>query len=1280
MGNSYFDAPDPFAASPEEGQTPQPQAQEGKFFDLGDAVAAPFRGIADAASGIYGLGRWASGNTLPAWDAHPLGQSTSTLGGLLEGAADFAVGFVPVAGFLGKATKAASWLERGLGALDLGETATNVLRQGATVAAKSAVAGFTVFDGHEKRLSNLIQENPSLANPITDYLSAKGDDSFIEGRLKNALEQAGLGVTLEGVLLGLKSIKVARDFRLDHPDAPPAEIQRAVDEAVPPEEMHAAAAKLQAPPDLFGEPAIPNLPKGTQEIPNTIDQKIGQQGAEGEPSPAPEAPPAPQQGPHEAIPGTPPQTSAQAGEARRQSIRQALADIGATKIDPEGFINDVHKVQASHEELAPGLEANLNVRDLTPDAKLQLGLDGIHLNLETMNADPAAVIRAGQILTKEAGVLSAAAHAGMSQQEILAAGRRSLGDLTGILDPQVLMGRVLAAVPRDLQNFEEIANRIVGTNLVLNKAAEAHVALLREYTAVEAGLKQGDLLELGDRIVRGTQQLAALSDAASAYGSISGRVLKSRQFMFGNDGFFKGIPNDPVEMARRINDAGGQTAVSNLVKQQMAALSGSGNPGLYTALRPTLGDKIFNAGLDYWMNAIVSGAKTAAAIVAGTTTMTIYRPLEKMLGSALVKGRFALAGESAQAALQDPVIAKQIGILTSLHESAIETWRFAKANGFLTDTFDPRYSIRDSAMAMKAPPISADAFGLDPESLGGKAADYIGQVVGFPIKLHGGISDAVKAVNYRSFARASLEQKAIEAGIPAEMIGATVQNQMDQLIYKGQIYSQRQLVNRALDEAAQANITEPTQVADYVKMYLTEHPYDPELGALSQEALNYGRANTFTTPADPKSMSGGLQRLINQHPVWRFVLPFINKPMNILGFAGQRLNPVGPLKLAAATVYPPFAETLANTRNSFLIDAMSKDPEKMADAVGRMATGASLGSYILMKAADGTVTGRGPSDPEQRRTLMESGWQPYSVKVGDGYVSYSRMEPFAALVGTMADIIDYAKFAPVEDAGTMSTLADGLMVAMANNFTNKTYLAGVANFVEALQQPDRKIQTVAQRYVGSFVPSILNQGDLAIGGDQNMRDVRSILDAAVARTPGLSDTLPPQRNVLGEPIDRIKALGTDSLGAWVDWWNPIGYRAVSDNIIKNEMADLRHGFTPPKRVVDGLDLSDVRMPSGQTAYDRWGELHGQVQVGGRNLQDALRGLIMSPEYKKLSPVTTGGLQSPRIDRIEGVINEYRARAYQQLLRESPELMAHEQLFQTQRRSLRAGIDTRLLPQ
>lgn len=95
----------------------------------------------------------------------------------------------------------------------------NVLQKATTGTkiARSMVAGgisdFAVFDEHEARLSDLVEQFPMLQNPVTNYLASDEDDSWAEGRFKNFIEGLVIGGAVESVFVGFRRYKRLRDAK-----------------------------------------------------------------------------------------------------------------------------------------------------------------------------------------------------------------------------------------------------------------------------------------------------------------------------------------------------------------------------------------------------------------------------------------------------------------------------------------------------------------------------------------------------------------------------------------------------------------------------------------------------------------------------------------------------------------------------------------------------------------------------------------------------------------------------------------------------------------------------------------------------------------------------------------------------------------------------------------------------------------------------------------------------------------------------------------------------------
>lgn len=243
-------------------------------------------------------------------------------------------------------------------------------------------------------------------------------------------------------------------------------------------------------------------------------------------------------------------------------------------------------------------------------------------------------------------------------------------------------------------------------------------------------------------------------------------------------------------------------------------------------------------------------------------------------------------------------------------------------------------------------------------------------------------------------------------------------------------------------------------------------------------------------------------------PGMRYIIPFITTPINIAKFGLERT----PLKAFDIIRMAAKGEL--------------KQAGQLSEEIGKLAIGLGLMTWVATEVSTGNITGSGPADPAQRRALMLTGWKPQSFKIGNEYVSYSRIEPFATSIGILADaaeIFQAGMEAGVIDDKVAADLMDKLAQATVNNLTNKTFLIGLQDLSNAMQDPGRYGRQFVNRRAGAIVPSLIGQA--ARAQDPLLRDVQTTLDTIKSKLPAIGDFsgrqgLFPIRDLFGKAIDQ----------------------------------------------------------------------------------------------------------------------------------------------------------------
>lgn len=516
-------------------------------------------------------------------------------------------------------------------------------------------------------------------------------------------------------------------------------------------------------------------------------------------------------------------------------------------------------------------------------------------------------------------------------------------------------------------------------------------------------------------------------------------------------------------------------------------------------------------------------------------------------------------------------------------------------------------SIKDS-VSMAAKSFSLEESILDPHNLKNDAPRF-------------GISAGNAGLKSNTFMGAMTDWLGKAVRLPTRFLMAEDEF-FKQLNYRSNVYA------RATREGVEKNL-DGKALADYIETRF-ESAFDGTGKGLDDAALQESRIATFTEDLDPNGVIGKLNKVANEHPGVRLIVPFIRTPTNIVKQLGHRTPGINLLMKS-------YREELA------------AGGTRAAAARGKFVTGGALWGAGALLAADGKLTGRGPENADERAALLATGWRPYSYKTDDGrYLDYSRLDPYGMAIGLVADYTEAKGHMADADA---EDLALAMTAALARNLTSKTYLRGITETLDALSQPDHKAEFFLQNRAGSYVPSGLKQiADLVPETqDDTMREVRSMMDAIKARTPGLSKTLPPKRNLLGEPIHYPPGLGPDSI-------SPFAMSKDLGDPVKAELARLSYGFKMPSEKQGNVDLTKFKNEKGQDAYDRLLELRSIERKGRYTLAERLNAEISSDHYQKL-PDGNDEYSSRKLERVREILGEYHIVTLKRLRKEFPEVDA-----------------------
>lgn len=231
----------------------------------------------------------------------------------------------------------------------------------------------------------------------------------------------------------------------------------------------------------------------------------------------------------------------------------------------------------------------------------------------------------------------------------------------------------------------------------------------------------------------------------------------------------------------------------------------------------------------------------------------------------------------------------------------------------------------------------------------------------------------------------------------------------------------------------------------------------------------------------------------------KFTLPFVQTPTNIFK-QGLEYSPLGLTTLPGAS----------NKLEQF----------------NKVALGTSVGLAVATLASSNRLTWGKPTDPKSKRAFDAAGMQPYSIKIGDKWVNYSKLHPSVAfnfaIVAAVKDSLNQKRISESDSEVILNGLAKSFQF-----FVDQSYAKQIGDmFSSAKGDPEGLVRYVANyptqlipfRALMSWVNRFVDPYERQV--DQAGTMLEQQMQYIASQLPGLSQRLPERRDLRGKPIMR----------------------------------------------------------------------------------------------------------------------------------------------------------------
>jgi hypothetical protein len=338
--------------------------------------------------------------------------------------------------------------------------------------------------------------------------------------------------------------------------------------------------------------------------------------------------------------------------------------------------------------------------------------------------------------------------------------------------------------------------------------------------------------------------------------------------------------------------------------------------------------------------------------------------------------------------------------------------------------------------------------------------------------------------------------------------------------------------------------------------------------------------------------------------------PFVKTLVNLSKFTIER-TPLAWARLAYKVAEGSYKD----------MSPLEKDEAVTRAIYGTMG---AIGLYVIASA--GMITGGGPDREDEKQKMIRAGWQPYSIRVpGLGYFSYKRIEPFASMLGLVADFVEIQ--ADMSEKGKENIFLS-IAKTIHKNLLNKTMLSGINELFKFSSDPYRNGGKFITNWLVTFTPWSGALRSVGLSTHPYLKDTDSYGNSWIGNgivgvskqfmniIPGMRMMLPTKLDYFGRKIEVNRP--------WNNWedigvipktsralWNLIMPFPVSGGKPdKVDMEIMKLNYTPnlPEKTLDLMGMKKVKLTSDEYWW--------YVENSGKEAKKNLDRIVNAPSWDK----------------------------------------------------------------